>query len=93
MSRLATDNYYTGIADIAMNVVLLGAPWSIPSAAKSCPSRTFAILRDQSATGFRSTPMPSTSTSTTSPGWSGPTPAGVPVMITSPGSSVMMLAA
>ena len=32
--------------------------------------------------------MPSTSTSTRWPGWTGPTPAGVPVRMTSPGSSV-----
>ena len=33
--------------------------------------------------------MPETSTSTVSPGCMGPTPAGVPVAITSPGSRVM----
>ncbi len=40
-------------------------------------------------TGFRRTPTPGISTSTTSPGWSGPTPAGVPVAMRSPGSSVI----
>ena len=40
-------------------------------------------------TSFRNTPTPSTSTSTTSPAASGPTPSGVPVSTTSPGSSVM----
>ena len=40
-------------------------------------------------TGFRSVPMPSISTSTTSPGSTAPTPAGVPVQITSPGSNVI----
>ena len=34
-------------------------------------------------------PIPSTVTSTTSPATSGPTPAGVPVRITSPGSIVI----
>src|SRR5438132_766431 len=34
-------------------------------------------------------PMPSISTSTTSPACNGPTPAGVPVRMTSPGSSVI----
>ncbi len=43
-----------------------------------------------STTGFTRTPTPSTSTSTRSPGSIGPTPEGVPVRITSPGSSVMM---
>ena len=47
----------------------------------------------QSVTGFRSTPMPSNSTSTTSPVERGPTPAGVPVIITSPGSNVITLEA
>ena len=50
--------------------------------------------RHQSAalTGLDNTPMFSTSTSTMSPGDSGPMPAGVPVIMTSPGSSVIMLA-
>src|SRR5690606_12540068 len=41
-----------------------------------------------SRTGLRSVPIPVTSTSMTSPATTGPTPAGVPVMITSPGSKV-----
>src|SRR3989442_12546024 len=41
-------------------------------------------------TMFRSVPIPSTETSTTSCATSGPTPAGVPVAITSPGKSVIM---
>src|SRR5262249_43235323 len=40
-------------------------------------------------TGLRRMPMPSISTSTTSPGVRLPTPSGVPVEITSPTSSVM----
>ena len=40
-------------------------------------------------TGLERTPTPGISTSTTSPGASGPTPAGVPVAIRSPGSRVM----
>ena len=40
-------------------------------------------------TGFFSVPTPSTVTSTVSPGCNGPTPAGVPVAIRSPGSSVI----
>src|SRR5580692_4942908 len=40
-------------------------------------------------TGLRNTPTPSTLTSTTSPATSGPTPAGVPVAIKSPGLRVM----
>lgn len=36
-------------------------------------------------TRFRSTPAPSTSTSTTSPRFSSPTPSGVPVEMMSPG--------
>ena len=41
-----------------------------------------------SRTGLRRMPSPETSTSTASPAAKGPTPAGVPVRITSPGSSV-----
>src|SRR6185312_8490075 len=40
-------------------------------------------------TGFARVPIPSTSTSTTSPSAMGPTPSGVPVSTTSPGSNVM----
>ena len=40
--------------------------------------------------GCSSSPTPSTTTVTVCPAASGPTPGGVPVMITSPGSSVMM---
>src|SRR5712691_3468277 len=47
------------------------------------------LHRCSATTGFRSTPTPGISTSTMSPGASGPTPAGVPVAIRSPGSSVM----
>src|SRR5213080_728283 len=47
------------------------------------------LHRVSATTGFRSTPTPGISTSTTSPGASGPTPAGVPVAIRSPGSRVM----
>ena len=47
------------------------------------------VTAASATTGFFSTPMPSTSISTVSPGCIGPTPAGVPVMMTSPGSSVM----
>src|SRR5580700_7381038 len=43
-------------------------------------------------TGFLRVPMPVTLTSTTSPGASVPTPEGVPVAITSPGSSVITCA-
>jgi hypothetical protein len=50
--------------------------------------------RDSSTTGFRSTPIPETSTSNTSPAFShtggcrfDPTPPGVPVAMTSPGTS------
>ena len=39
----------------------------------------------RAAVVFRSTPMPSTSTSIVSPGCIAPTPSGVPVMMTSPG--------
>ena len=39
-------------------------------------------------TGLRRTPTLSTSTSTTSPGWTGPTPAGVPVAIVADTPSV-----
>ena len=45
---------------------------------------------DPASTRFSSTPMPSISTSIRSPTWTGATPAGVPLAITSPGSSVMM---
>ena len=41
------------------------------------------------ATGLVSDPMPSTSTVTSCPGCIGPTPSGVPVKITSPGSKVV----
>ena len=60
------------------------------------PSRRSRLISPESATtGLDSTPRPSTSTSTTSPGLRNtggfrakPTPGGVPVAITSPGSSV-----
>ncbi len=55
--------------------------------------RKHPALRATPRTGLRSTPMLSTSTSTTSPGCSGPTPAGVPVSSRSPGSSVITAAA
>src|SRR5262249_50714466 len=42
-----------------------------------------------STTGFASVPMPGMDTETMSPATSGPTPAGVPVMIKSPGRRVM----
>ena len=42
-----------------------------------------------SITGFRSVPTPSTVTSITSPAKTGPTPSGVPVAMTSPGSKVI----
>ena len=42
------------------------------------------------APGLVNVPMPSISTLTVSPSTIGPTPAGVPVRITSPGSNVMM---
>src|SRR5207245_4300234 len=49
------------------------------------------LVRHQSlTTGFVRLPMDSMRTSTRSPCWSGPIPAGVPVAITSPGSSVMI---
>src|SRR5713101_6913659 len=41
-------------------------------------------------TGLRNTPTPATLTSTVSPATNGPTPAGVPVAITSPGAKVIM---
>src|SRR3989441_11350030 len=47
------------------------------------------LHRFSATTAFRSTPTPGISTSTTSPGASGPTPAGVPGAIRSPGSSVI----
>src|SRR5438067_4174585 len=43
----------------------------------------------RSTTGLRKTPTPSTSISTLSPARMGPTPSGVPVVTTSPGSRVM----
>src|SRR5688572_32841763 len=47
------------------------------------------VAHGRSITGLASTPTPSTSISTVSPGAIGPTPAGVPVEMTSPGSSVI----
>ncbi|PID96500.1 MAG: hypothetical protein CSA84_04155 [Actinomycetales bacterium] len=38
--------------------------------------------------GLSRVPMPSMVTETRCPGWTGPTPAGVPVRMTSPGSRV-----
>ena len=62
------------------------------SSARAQHART--AQRDSSTTGFRSTPIPEISTSSTSPalsqtgGWRLlPTPPGVPVAITSPGTS------
>src|SRR5690606_30759724 len=48
-----------------------------------------AQTRSFHLTGFVTFPDPGISTSTRSPAASGPTPAGVPVAITSPGSSVI----
>src|ERR1700682_3232579 len=60
--------------------------------AGATPRRQFyrsEMVRDYcgggACTGLRNTPIPATLTSTTSPATSGPTPAGVPVAITSPG--------
>ncbi len=50
----------------------------------TCDGQRFSAL-----TVFRSTPSPSISTTTSSPSLSGPTPAGVPVKIRSPGSKVI----
>ena len=47
------------------------------------------IQRMVQTTGLLRVPTPLTDTSTTSPDSSGPTPDGVPVMITSPASRVM----
>src|SRR5262245_3439636 len=49
---------------------------------------SLARFYSSATTGLRSTPIPSISTSTTSPGLIGPTPLGVPVMMMSPGSKV-----
>src|SRR5690606_21466063 len=64
------------------------------------PSPYLCGRYDCATMGLRSTPMPSISTSTTSPGFMKrgglrlqPTPAGVPVTITSPGISVKMVEA
>ena len=54
------------------------------------PRRVGWRHRHRATTGFTSTPIPSISTSTLSPAVIGPTPLGVPVRITSPGSNVMM---
>ncbi len=66
-----------------------------PVAAARISGETFGIApigssgTSSSTTVLRSVPTPSTSTSTTSPGASGREFAGVPVRITSPGSSVI----
>ena len=54
-------------------------------------SANFGHCSPAAITGLESAPMPSISISTVSPGSIGPTPAGVPVMITSPGNKVMIL--
>src|SRR6266704_2753612 len=54
---------------------------------------TFGCLWHQAfagCTGLDNTPIPSTVTSVVSPASKGPTPAGVPVAIKSPGSSVII---
>ena len=56
-------------------------------------TETRQAMRSQEAggcTGLCNTPMPEMETSTESPGVIGPTPAGVPVAIRSPGRSVIM---
>src|SRR5579864_6067441 len=50
------------------------------------PPRTQAV---RATTGLLNVPMPASTISTVSPGCIGPTPAGVPVAITSPGISVI----
>lgn len=54
-------------------------------------AKVVAYRMPSATTEFRSTPMPGISISTVSPTDSGPTPAGVPVMIRSPGRRVMNL--
>src|SRR5216684_1756008 len=67
-----------------------------PSAAATPPRQFYRseIATDYCAgaacTGLRNTPIPATLISTTLPATSGPTPAGVPVAITSPGQRVIM---
>src|SRR5215469_7233876 len=56
-------------------------------------TETLPRLRSQdraACTGLRNTPTPATETSTVSPPESVPTPAGVPVAITSPGIKVII---
>jgi len=54
-----------------------------------CAGEEESRAHARATTGLTRAPTPSTSIVTTSPGSSGPTPAGVPVEITSPGSSVI----
>src|SRR5262245_2741832 len=60
-----------------------------PHVVGECVLQHRAAHDEAASTGFDSVPTPSTSTSTVSPAFSGPTPSGVPVRSTSPGSSVM----
>ena len=53
------------------------------------PEQRSQLRLHRSTTGLRKTPTPSTSISTVSPARMGPTPSGVPVVTTSPGSRVM----
>ena len=55
-----------------------------------CRRATAGFISHGATTGLRKVPTPSTTTSTTSPACRGPTPDGVPVEMTSPGSSVIM---
>src|SRR4029079_12724871 len=60
-----------------------------PHAHAALGGRAARDRRHRFTTELVSAPMPSIETSTSSPGCIGPTPSGVPVRITSPGSSVI----
>src|SRR5438067_1462946 len=86
-ARIADAEVEDGLA-AALGGFALGAGLFLQIRGKLREQRAQLRLH-RSTTGLRKTPTPSTSISTVSPARMGPTPSGVPVVTTSPGSRVM----
>ena len=88
LARIADAEVVDGTAALERGLPLrVGLFLQIPG--EPVEQRVERWLHPAFTTGFRRTPTPSTSISTVSPAWMGPTPSGVPVVTTSPGSSVI----
>src|SRR5690606_21231669 len=87
--RLAAGNRGAAHAARAVAVLRPGAPDRDRLPARARPGFRQTVTQ-ASTTGLVNVPMPSTVTETSWPACIGPTPSGVPVRMTSPGSSVMI---